>query len=499
MQQYILGVDIGTGSVKAVAVGTNGAAIASAQQHYAEIHPQPGFAEQDVETIWKGFLQCIREITGKLGQPACISLSSAMHSLVLVDENGKCLSNMINWADIRSAEIAEKLRFTAEGKALYQACGTPVYSMSPLTKIMWFKQNKPDLFNRTARFVSIKEVFWYRLFGVFEVDYSIASATGMFDITAFCWSKTALQTAGVGAEKLSKPIDTTFTRNDADEQISASVNLKKDTLWMIGANDGCLANLGTQANRPKTAALTIGTSGAVRVAGSKPVFNNDAMVFNYLLDKKTYISGGAINNGGLVLNWLLEGFMAIKTASAKDYDQLFKTIADVEPGSGLLFLPYLTGERTPLWDSNSCGVFFGIKTVHQQRHFLKAALEGVCYTIRHVFELVVAQPDSIDALMISGGFTASPVWMQLMADVLGKKLIVAQAEDASAVGAVLLAIQTGRFEAFKLPAENPQEQIINPNPKNHEIYSKYYPLFVGLYQSLKDDMHRLAALNAPAH
>ncbi|RYY26604.1 MAG: gluconokinase [Sphingobacteriaceae bacterium] len=497
MQKYILGVDIGTGSVKAVAVNLSGQAFASAKKHYPVMQPEPGFAEQDPELIWQAFLDCIRKVTTQLEQPPeAISLSCAMHSLILADAKGKPLTNMLTWADTRSAAIAEKLRFSADGKSLYEQNGTPIYSMLPLSKIIWFKENQEAVFKRAAKFVSIKELIWFRLFNHFQVDFSIASATGLFDIVNFRWNKSTLKLAGIEENRLSEPVSTTYMRQNAQLEICRQLNLKLDTFWVIGANDGCLANLGSGANQPGFAALTIGTSGAVRVASSKPLYNFEAMTFNYILDENTYICGGAINNGGLVLNWLLEQFMLIKTVSADSYQQLFDAVKTVPAGSnGLLFLPYLTGERTPLWDSNSCGVFFGIKTDHQQSHFLRAALEGVCYAIRNVLEAVLQSAETLQEIRVSGGFTASEVWLQLLADITGKKLVVVQTEDASAVGAAYLAIQTGRFAGFNLQDFSTQKAIL-PDQKKHHLYTQYYQLFVNLYPNLAESMHQLTAINA---
>ncbi len=497
MQKYILGVDIGTGSVKAVAVGLGGEAFAAAQKHYPMMQPEPGFAEQDVELIWQGFLDCISKVVVQIGNaPEAISLSCAMHSLILVDQKGKPLTNIINWADIRSATIAEKLRFSAEGKTLYEQNGTPVYSMSPLSKIIWFRENQPELFAQTAKFISIKELIWFRLFNQFQIDHSIASATGLFDIQNFCWNKSTLKLAGIDENQLSETVSTGHMRQNADATICKRIGINTNTFWVIGANDGCLANLGSGADQPGVAALTIGTSGAMRMASSKPLYNFKAMTFNYILNEQTYICGGAINNGGLVLNWLLSNFRSIKTASAQDYEQIFTLIKTVSAGSnGLLFLPYLTGERTPLWDSNSCGVFFGIKTNHQQAHFLRAALEGVCYAIRSVLDAVLLASKNVHEIRVSGGFTASEMWLQMMADITGKKLIVLQAEDASAIGAAYLAIQTGRFAGFNLKMDSSAKQIIEPDFKNYQLYTKYYQLFGTLYQDLEKSMHQLALIN----
>ncbi|RYE16601.1 MAG: gluconokinase, partial [Sphingobacteriaceae bacterium] len=209
MQKYILGVDIGTGSVKAVAVNLSGQAFTSAKKHYPVMQPETGFAEQDLELIWQAFLDCIQNVITQLGAPPeAISLSCAMHSLILADSAGKPLTNMINWADTRSAAIAEKLRFSADGENLYTQNGTPVYSIMPLSKIIWFKQNQEAIFNQTAKFISVKELIWFRLFSQFQVDYSIASATGLFNIVDFRWNKSTLKLVGIEENKLSEPVNT---------------------------------------------------------------------------------------------------------------------------------------------------------------------------------------------------------------------------------------------------------------------------------------------------
>jgi gluconokinase len=233
VQPYILGVDIGTGSVKAVAVDLNGEAFDSSQVHYPMLPVESGFAEQELELIWQGFLNCIREIIGRLGQPKAISLSSAMHSLILVDAEGKPLTSVINWADTRSAAIADALRSSPEGKKLYEQNGTPIYSMSPLTKIIWFRQNRNDLFLKTTKFVSIKELIWYRLFSRFQIDHSIASATGLFDILKFSWSEEALKLAGIAADQLSEPVSTSYMREDLNPEIAKILGIKEVLPWMI--------------------------------------------------------------------------------------------------------------------------------------------------------------------------------------------------------------------------------------------------------------------------
>ena len=285
MEPYILGIDIGTGSTKGVAVGLNGKVLASSQHRYPIMQPQPGYNEQDPNLIWKAFVSCVQDVVKELKDaPQALSFSSAMHSLILVDEGGKALNNMITWADTRSEKIAQHLRDSDEGEAIYRQTGTPIHPMSPLCKLIWLKDNEHELFEKAAKFISIKEYIWYKLFNKFQVDYSIASATGLFDIIKLQWSAEACGLAGVNTGKLSEPVNTNYVQKELLPQMATLLGIPSTTPFVIGASDGCCANLGSHVMDNGTAALTIGTSGAVRITTSQPVYDYQAMHFNYLLN-----------------------------------------------------------------------------------------------------------------------------------------------------------------------------------------------------------------------
>ncbi len=207
MEQYVIGVDIGTGSAKAVAVNKNGKPVAASQTFYKTINPQPGYSEQDPEIIWNAFLECIKEITAKTNQvPLAVSLSSAMHSLLVVNNKNIAITPLITWEDTRSEKIAEDLRNSPEAKSIYTSTGTPIHSMTPLCKIKWMKENEKEIFGQAYKFISIKEFIWYRLFNEYEIDYSLASATGLFNIENFKWNKPSLEFCGINESHLSEPV-----------------------------------------------------------------------------------------------------------------------------------------------------------------------------------------------------------------------------------------------------------------------------------------------------
>lgn len=485
---YILGIDIGTGSTKAVAVDLQGKVQNVAQHYYPVKIPRPGYSEQDPEVICAAFLSCITDSVKSVGQPKAISLSSAMHSVIPVDKNVKPLADMMTWADARSEDIAEKLRQTDLGKQIYRTSGTPIHAMTPLCKIMWLRENELALFNKAHKFLSIKEYIWYHLFGDFQIDYSIACATGLFDIERLTWNNTACELAGITPKKLSAPVSTTYKRTGIKSSIAADLGLNNDIPFVIGSSDGCCANLGSYLEAG-TASLTIGTSGAVRITAKQPVVNDGAMIFNYMIDENTFACGGAINSGGIVLNWLLQNFMDVKRPGHDDYAELFNRANSVAAGSeGLLFLPYLYGERAPVWDAKTCGVFFNIKPQHNRQHFLRAGLEGICLALNDVLRTLESASGTINKINISGGFTTSVVWTQMLADITGKELVIMQEGDASAIGAVLLALKALNMEPFAAPKYHDRKSII-ADGGNLKLYENSFRLFKRLYHDLRDTMH----------
>ena len=504
LEPYILGIDIGTGSTKAVAVNYKGSAIVTTQAYYPTEHSRPGYSEQDPELIWQAFVSCVKEMVHKQGAPpAVIGFSSAMHGVIPVNADGQPLASMITWADARSASIAERIRNSANGERIYKTTGTPIFAMSPLTKIIWLKEEAPALFKSSYKFISIKEFIWFRLFGAFEVDHSIACGTGLIDLESLSWSEEALELAGINGSQLSVPVSTSYTRTDLKpfgQRSTTSPDLTEltsGTSFVIGGSDGCLANLGSLAIEEQIAAITIGTSGAVRISSRSPIFNYGAMTFNYRLDEETFICGGPVNNGGIALQWLIKNFFGKKEIAAADYDELFEKIKTIPAGSErLIFLPYLAGERAPVWDTKSSGAFLGLRLHHTDAHFARAVLEGVCFGLCEVLQAVEEGSGKIKRIHVSGGFTTSQLWIRMLADVTGKQVALVHAEDASATGAAMLAMKaSGIVEDYNFFLRDKQFGIIEPDEKNHKRYQQLFSVYKALYPQLKEAMHHLNQVN----
>lgn len=489
MESYVIGLDLGTGSAKAVAMNQAGHVIGSAQASYPTLQPQSGYEEQDPELIWQAFVKCISRITSTLkNSPDAVALSSAMHSVIPVDANGKPLMHAMIWADNRSASIATRIHQSPAGQLLYEQSGTPLHAMSPLCKIEWLKENAPEIFSKTAKFISIKEYIWHKLSGYYEVDYSIASATGLFNIENLIWNDLSLDVTSLRGEQLSVPVNANHTRMCGDPVHCKTMGLPLGTPFLIGASDGCLANVGSFATAEGSMAVTIGTSGAVRVAKKKPMLNFKAMTFNYLLDDVTYICGGPTNNGGIVLKWYAETFLGKELITASDYSRLLDSIDTIPPGAdGLVFLPYVLGERAPIWSSDACGVFFGLRGHHRQPHLTRAVIEGVSMALYHIADNLIDTGLDIRQVHVSGGFVHSHQWLQILANLFGKKMCLVNTVDASASGAAMLALKElglvsdySKLRPAEIKEVLPQDDAMAAYRKQFAAYKQLYNTVAGL-------------------
>ncbi|WP_018613547.1 gluconokinase [Segetibacter koreensis] len=478
---YYLGIDIGTTSSKAIAFSVKGEVIASCSFDYEMNHPQPNRSEQNPDEIFEAVLKGIEKVVKEMSPelPVFISFSAAMHSVIAVDEKGNLLSQCIIWADNRADIIAEKLRSSEKGHKFYSASGVPVHSMSPLCKLLWFKENQPDIFNIAYKFIGIKEYVFYKLFGDFVVDTSIASATGLLNTKTLQWDEEILDFIGITSSLLSQVVTTKHLIYYKGQ--NPTLSILKNVPFVIGASDGALSNLGTGATGKNAMAITIGTSGAARMVVSAPETDSKMRTFCYHLKDNLYIAGGANNNGAVVLQWLKEALLE----TGESYEKLYEQAQAVEAGSeDLIFLPYILGERAPLWNSNAKGVFFGLHIAHTKAHLIRASMEGVIFSLYSIGK-ILAENKEITELHASGGFAKSTLWLQILADVFNIKVLVSEAVESSALGAVMLGAEAvGINTAF----QNHASVTYNPIASNHQLYINCFNKFERLYELLKHEM-----------
>ena len=477
--KYVIGMDIGTTNSKAVAFTTGGQVLGTAGASYPVFTDAEGRHELDPDQLMDAVQQVLRSMPEN---PVAISFSCAFHSLIAVDASGKPLSRAMTWADLRPSAQAKALKASKSARRIFQRTGTPIHAMSPLCKLIWLRETQPRIFQRAARFIGIKEYIWWRLTGKYQVDHGIASATGLFDIRRLEWYPESLALAGIDASRLSEPVPCTHI-----EETNANVR------YVIGGGDGCLANLGSGAIRPGETALTIGTSGAIRMTADTPADDPDGTIFTYILSENRYACGGATNNGGNVLKWLFEKILAAGD-SEEEWQRRVSEAATVAPGSeGLVFLPYLQGERAPVWDADASGVFFGVRSVHDHRHFTRSCLEGVSFALCQIGSSL----NPIAHIVATGGFTRSTVWLQMIADVFNKPVLLTGAADASAIGGAADASAIGAaimgFHAFglidRLDAAKDLVHVVRtfePDTTRHAAYRQNFGIYTQLYGRLHD-------------
>lgn len=492
--QYLIGIDIGTTHTKAVVTTTAAEVLTELKAGYPSLQPQPGYHEQDPQQIVEAVIEVLTKAIHAIPHKEdilVISFSAAMHSLMAVDEAGHPLTNLWTWADTRSHGIATSLKDTPPGQRIYQQTGTPIHPMSPLCKIAWIQREMPELFNATHKFISGKEYLVYLLTGKYIVDTALASATGLLNVQTVDWSEDALAFAGIDKSRLSVLAEPTDRLPSLKKEYAQLFNLPADTPFINGGSDGGLANIGAGAVLPGEAALTIGTSGAVRILSSNPVRDAGRRLFNYRLDKDYYLPGGAINNGGILLQWFIQTFTDnIKTFETY-LDELLPRAGEIEPGaSGLIFLPYVYGERAPVWDAEASGMFVGIKAMHTRAHFLRAVLEGVAFSLRQILEALEENGVVTDHLYAGGGFIDSPEWLRIVTDVLGKTVHVSHAADASAMGAIYMGMKaTGILKEWKdIKRFIQEEQTFKPDRSLAAVYEQNYQVYRTLYAKSRTDI-----------
>ena len=503
MTSYMLGVDIGTTSTKAVLFTESGEVVQQENIGYPLYTPNISTAEQDPEEIFQAVLRAISNITKKHPQKqiSFVSFSSAMHSVIVMDDEDQPLTPCITWADNRSEAWTHKIKNELNGHEVYKRTGTPIHPMSPLSKMAWITNDRPEIATKAKKYIGIKEYVFKKLFNQYVVDYSLASAMGMMNLKTLDWDEEALAIAGVSREQLSELVPTTQTFTNCDPEIAKLIGMDPNTPFVIGASDGVLSNLGVNAIRKGEIAVTIGTSGAIRTIIDKPQTDEKGRIFCYALTENHWVIGGPVNNGGMILRWIRDEFASSEIETAKrlgidPYEVLTKIAERVRPGSdGLLFHPYLAGERAPLWNPDVRGSFFGLTLSHKKEHMIRAALEGVIYNLYTVFlALIECMDGPVTRIQATGGFARSAVWRQMMSDIFESELVVPESYESSCLGACILGLYaTGKVDSFEVASEMIGSTYSHtPNEEAVKEYRQLLPIFINLSRVLENEYKQIA-------
>jgi gluconokinase len=503
MTNYMLGIDIGTTSTKAVLFSEQGEVIQQENIGYPLYTPDISTAEQDPEEIFNAVTSAIAKIMKHQSHKklSFVSFSSAMHSLIAIDENDEPLTPCITWADNRSEAWAHKIKDELNGHEVYKRTGTPIHPMSPLSKITWLVNDRPEIATKAKKYIGIKEYIFKKFFDKYVVDYSLASAMGMMNLKKLDWDEEALMITGITRDQLSKLVPTTEIFTNCNPDLAKQMGIDPQTPFVIGASDGVLSNLGVNAIGKGEIAVTIGTSGAIRTIIDQPQTDEKGRIFCYALTDKHWVIGGPVNNGGMVLRWIRDEFAASEVETAKrlvidPYDVLTKIAERVRPGAdGLLFHPFLAGERAPLWNPDVRGSFFGLTLSHKKEHMIRAALEGVIFNLYTVFlALIECMEGPVTRIQATGGFARSDVWRQMMSDIFDLEVVVPESYESSCLGACILGLYaTGKIDSFEVVSEMIGSTHKHaPKEEAAKEYRQLVPIFINLSRVLEEDYTRIA-------
>lgn len=498
-----LGIDIGTTAVKALTVNLQGEVMNSATAEVPSHVPRPGFFEQDAEEAWKALALVIPKVLAGTDPRSleAAAFSSAMHGLMALHKNGAPLIRQMTWADGRAAAPAVKIRQAHDARAIYRRTGCPVQALYYPAKLAWLREERPEVWAAAAQFCSIKDFIIQRLTGRLIMDRSHASSHGLLDIHSLEWDRPTLDLAGIGPERLPElcsPEAALAGLTPAARELGLPTGCK----IVAGGGDGGLANVGSGAVSPGQVAATIGTSGAMRLVSARPLLDPAERTWCYHLTDGAWYAGGAINSGGIVYRWVRDALFPDLVRHGREHDEEpYETInrlaSAVSPGAdGLLFLPYLAGERTPWWDPQARGVIFGLRPEHTRNHLARAALEGICMAMHSVHRALVSAAGEIREVRVSGGFIRSHLWLQILADVLGHDLIVPRSQEGSALGAAFLAMRAcGKLQGLQAVRDLvPAQSVVNFDPDRHRFYKDQFALFEELYPKIKDSLERLQTI-----
>ncbi len=428
-------------------------------------------------------------------QIQAIGWSTQLHSLMAVDHAGRPLTRLMTWADSRANDQADEIKRDYDIDRLYEITGCRAqHPLYPLSKILWLRECQPDVFKQTSHFISIKTYLIYRLCGEYLVDITDASATACFNIQKFCWDPYILKNIlNLEPHHFAKPVACDAVLPALKPDMLQRLGLDRQTVIVAGTGDGIAANLGCGIFDDSAMTSTIGTSGAIRTTVRQPLLDPQQRTWCYCLSDQLWVAGGAINNGGIVLRWLRDQFLATFKADATAsnlnsvYAQFDRYASDLPAGSdGLIFLPLLTGERSPNWNARTRGVLYGLDIRHSRAHIVRAAMEGILYQMYSVYQALASISQSSIQIRANGGYARSEIWLQMQADLFGKPIAVSTVSEASALGAAYLAmVAVGAVSQLgeALPAMD-VHKIYQPDPLQFPIYQSGFQLYQDIYQRL---------------
>jgi xylulokinase len=483
-----LGLDIGTGGTRAVLVSAQGKLIAAASSEHAPFRsPQPGWAEQDPEDWWRAAQQAIRDVLRATGATIdAVGLTGQMHGAVMLDAEGRVLRPSLIWCDQRTDAECEWLHREIGRERLIELTANPALPNFTLTKLLWVRNHEPEIFARIAHILCPKDYVRYRLTETYAMDVQEASGTLLLDVAHRRWSSEVARAAGIPESWLPQLFESPEVCAKISPAAAAATGLVAGTPVVAGAGDQGAGAVGMGILEPGSVSATIGTSGVVFAATAAPTRDplGRLHTFCHAVPGRWHVMG-VTQAAGLSLRWLRDTI-----APGSDYDTLTAAAAQVPAGSdGLLWTPYLLGERTPHLDSHARAAFVGLTATHTQGHLVRAVLEGVAYSLKDTFTLFAELGIPVKGVRLGGGGARGPLWREIQAAIYGHTADILVAEEGAAFGAALLAgTGAGNWPSLESAcgAAIQVAQQIEPDAATMQRYSEGYRGYRKVYPALKD-------------
>jgi gluconokinase len=499
---WFLGIDLGTGSCKSVVVGGEARVLGLGVGEYSGTDAHDRWQEQDPRDLLRAAIASVRSAVAQApvrpGECAGLSIGGALHSVLALDRRGDPLTGLITWADGRAARQSQGLRKLPMARQIYEETGCPAHGMYPLYKIMWLREERPEVFRQAWRYISAKEYVFSRFTGEYMVDYSLAAGSGLLSTHSLQWSPLCLGLADIREEHLSPLCSPMTIQRGVNPDLSRQMGIPPEVPVALGSSDAVNSSLGAGAVHPWQATCMVGTSGALRVISPRPILDEKARSWCYAVDKTHWLVGGAINNGGVALSWLKDCLNQVfPEQKALSFEDILALAGQAPAGAGgVICLPFIAGERSPNWNLNARAALFGMTLQHDVRHLARALLEGIAFRFKNLYGVLTEIGIDVKQVIASGGFTKSGLWLQVVADALNRELTVPLWGETSALGAAFWAmIAAGRVEALEKAGDFVKLGApCRPKPDRAEIYDRMYPLYLRLYEAVREAFDEVAEL-----
>jgi xylulokinase len=492
--ESLLGIDLGTSSVKVVAVDADGHAVARAAHSYPIEMPRPGLAEQEPASWWQATCACVREVHGQLADQgrsvAAVGLSGQMHALVALGANHVPVRTAIIWPDTRSHAECLEIASLVGAERLYSLTGVPSTTGMLAPSLLWMRRHEPGLFAQVRQVLLPKDYVRLRLTGEVATDRSDASGTLLFDMREGAWSEEILGALDIERTLLPPVVAAHSVAGKVTRAASDECGLAIGTPVVTGAGDQMAGALAIGVSSPGLGASVIGSGGQLITTVTEPVVDPERRIQTFChAVPDAWLLMGAVLSAGLSFDWISGVLRDRDEELASWREHLLDEAMTVPPGAeGLLFLPHLNGMRTPHVDPYACGSFVGLRLSHSRAHLVRAVVEGVAYAMREALTVFDDLGVDIRSLICSGGGARHALWRQVQADVYGRPLSLVAEGDHSAHGAALLAgIGIGRYESFDAGRcrHLPIAGTVAPDPASRETYDHLYDLYRSLYPALE--------------